>query len=648
VKATATRWLLRLGVAAGFFLFFFLRNPFYDLTSLRLEGRIDGRAILNVSWDSGTGFSAYERQDVHVRGEGPFLVRARLPAAPLYALRIEPTAVPSPFALTGVRMSSGSHQREFPVGVTSADGSLRYSGFAFVPRSVRPLLIVLQIGLALVCAWLLEQVCALRRRLGQPGWRSTVRIVLVADGRWLLWTMFACSSAVYLWWLAGQWPGALSADSWDTWSRARTLRLEDWHPYVYVLYTTLLQQFLDSPAIMGLFQLLATAFVGSYVYYYAWRRGAPRWMVLAFFALFALSIPIGLLNVTLWKDVPFSICVILVSFVLFHLQLTKETTAHRARMGRGLVPFLVPLLLYSRLDRREFVRLVAGAVAAFLAVVVLVPRILGFPKVLGSNYGKLKTVMSAMTHPAYYSETLAEDRAVMERLFRRDWEEMRARFRETDNFFELWDTFWTEEGRLGHDPHIHPIPELDRLYARVISQNAPIVIANQTFELLHSVGIDQTVSGRNGFSYYDLSRLWGTTLLPPGDYRNGVVVRRSVPWPAITVAQERIYLASKRFDGLLSPHVLVWNLVVPLAILLAVVVLEGPLSAPGLFALPSLATTAVVFAHGAGAEWRYLYSLHLAGLLIVPLYVPHRHKRRGPPRRSGRDGPVDHGWGLKS
>ncbi len=121
--------------------------------------------------------------------------------------------------------------------------------------------------------------------------------------------------ALMLWWLAF-YPGVMSPDSIDQWYQSGTMDLNNWHPYIHTLLIAALRLLWDTPAVVSLFQVLATAFLLASIFNYFWRNGLNRCVLAIFFFLSVTSLPIGIYSVTLWKDVGFSLAVIGLGFFL--------------------------------------------------------------------------------------------------------------------------------------------------------------------------------------------------------------------------------------------------------------------------------------------------------------------------------------------
>jgi len=78
---------------------------------------------------------------------------------------------------------------------------------------IRPLLMTVQILLALLLAWLVFELLTLKKRFKKPTWKETFKYIFISEKHWLFWLMTLISVAVFSFWLLGQWPGSASPDS---------------------------------------------------------------------------------------------------------------------------------------------------------------------------------------------------------------------------------------------------------------------------------------------------------------------------------------------------------------------------------------------------------------------------------------------------
>ncbi len=119
-----------------------------------------------------------------------------------------------------------------------------------------------------------------------------------------------------IWWLSF-FPGVMSPDSITQWIESSTWTINDTHPYLHTAFIGILRFFWDSPAVVSLVQIVMTAFTTATIFSFFWTNGVPRLLVKCLFVFTLISLPIGIYSVTLWKDIPFSLALVGISFFLF-------------------------------------------------------------------------------------------------------------------------------------------------------------------------------------------------------------------------------------------------------------------------------------------------------------------------------------------
>lgn len=111
--------------------------------------------------------------------------------------------------------------------------------------------------------------------------------------------------AVYVY---AYWPGIMTSDSFDQWDQAHNLALlNDWHPVAHTLLIFLLTRVWDSPAGVMLVQTLGMGLAWGGAMAACEAHGAPRRLLLPLTLVFALLPFNGILLVSLWKDIPYTI-----------------------------------------------------------------------------------------------------------------------------------------------------------------------------------------------------------------------------------------------------------------------------------------------------------------------------------------------------
>lgn len=633
---------------------------YYDAIQVTLRGAATPKSRVVVSFLTGTDYTPYEQLEVELvpqpatppaAGEPvaavPFEKSVELPHSLIHRIRI---ALPTDPPIADVRLDSvglavGKQSVPYTPTPLSASAPLELSAEALKTRAYRPLLFAVQIFVAAMLTWGMSVVSRLPQIMNRETWSATARAVFIEEKRWFFWATLGTSFAVHMLWLLTNWPGATTNDSWSTLSEIQSLTLGNWHPYIYALYALSLMQLYNSIATVAIFQIVATGVTCSYIFYRCYARGVPLFWVVPFAMLFVCSIPIGLFNITFWKDIPFSIAVFIFSFVLFAVQQHREITGQRFAFSKGSLPLVVlgmilllhsrhngvafyvgaPLLLVTRIPRRQFLGLLVMLVGIFVGVNKIVPAMLNIPSISGSAFHELRTVLPIMTHYNYYSKTPDEDRKVVERFVGTDWKSINAAF--PRDFFSINNLPNVLRHQFQHrddDPTNWP-PGFIR---RLVLENLPIFLSVRTFEFLHSIGLDCSMYDERTAFYQDPLQFQGTNLKAPGKMMYSVAIPAGPKLPKSMVDRiEAIDAWSRIYDGPLSPSVMIWNLAGYLAIFFAIMFIERGGSAISLFFLPSFGTAAAVFVAGPGESWRYFYYMYLCGIVTVPLYMEYRLSR---------------------
>lgn len=118
------------------------------------------------------------------------------------------------------------------------------------------------------------------------------------------------SNTIFSVWLFTFWPAILTRDSINSWDQITTNTYSNWHPYIFTFYLKALSLVSFTPASVAIFQIFLSSILSSYIFFRLYKIKNKLFTIIAFF-LFVSSIPIGLYNITIWKDIIFSQLVIL-------------------------------------------------------------------------------------------------------------------------------------------------------------------------------------------------------------------------------------------------------------------------------------------------------------------------------------------------
>jgi hypothetical protein len=178
---------------------------------------------------------------------------------------------------------------------------------------------------------------------------------------WLIYA--ALCGACWTFWLLVFWPGLMSPDSAEQWGQMATGKLDDWHPAFGTLTYWLLTRAWLSPAAVGLTQIVALSLTVGWGLARIRQLGTPPGIVNLACAVLALSPVNGTMIITLWKDVPYGICLLALSLLILEIVLTRGAWLER----RGRWALLGSLAALVALYRHNGFAAAFGTLAVLLA-----------------------------------------------------------------------------------------------------------------------------------------------------------------------------------------------------------------------------------------------------------------------------------------
>lgn len=123
-----------------------------------------------------------------------------------------------------------------------------------------------------------------------------------------VWPLFVLVPLIaWLIFLLAFWPGILSQDSIDQWGQMLRFQIESWHSPFHTLTIWLFTRIWPAPAAVLVAQITVMALGLAWGLRQLVEMGAPKWIAAIISFLFALSPVNGIMMVTLWKDIPYSI-----------------------------------------------------------------------------------------------------------------------------------------------------------------------------------------------------------------------------------------------------------------------------------------------------------------------------------------------------
>ncbi|MEO5823867.1 MAG: hypothetical protein ABIT71_25455 [Vicinamibacteraceae bacterium] len=146
--------------------------------------------------------------------------------------------------------------------------------------------------------------------------------------------------------LAGFWPGILSDDSLDQWSQLLTLKITAYHPPVHTLTYWLITRLWLTPAAVAIAQIAVLAGLMFALARACVAAGAPVVVALLTAAALAATPAVGLMSVTLWKDVPYALGMLGLSYVGWRIAQTRGEALASPGTVIGLIVALSSVALY--------------------------------------------------------------------------------------------------------------------------------------------------------------------------------------------------------------------------------------------------------------------------------------------------------------
>ena len=273
---------------------------------------------------------------------GPFTAKVSLPQYDVRHLQIKTMDSLQTFQIDTVKILSQKGEVVLPVRNGEVISDIT---FPDIPRNTKRFFHIFlfsqQLCFAALCTYFLM---SLRRFVQSQG---GMKHILIGEKRIIFWLMFVAAFLCFFLWLLAYWPGHLTTDSIHIWWAAKNpdYFLHE-HPFVNILYYRFLQQIWNHFAVVGLFQIAATSLLGAYIFYSLYKNGLPFVLILPFYLWFITSVPIGLYNITLWKDIPFALLVVFWAYYFVRLRQNRDHGADQEpRMS--LLTLLLLLLSVS-------------------------------------------------------------------------------------------------------------------------------------------------------------------------------------------------------------------------------------------------------------------------------------------------------------
>lgn len=631
---------LYLAIALALFAIFATQNRYYRPAVLAIEGKYSSPVSVTVSWR--TGERGLESEKISCRlGGGCDKDRIALPQLKIRDLTVEAAGESADYKIERVRLLAPEgdvlmeavHDGKLPVNIAKPYRAT---------RSFHSVLAAVQAAVSAAAGYLVYCLAGSLKRRGPIG--KAIR----ESGFHVFIILFFFFAASFSFWLLGQWPGASNMDTFDVLTQVRTLDFHRWHTLVYPLYVLALSQFSYSPASVSAFQILACSLIGASIFYMCFRGGVRLLYLLPFIILFAFSVPIGLYNIYMMKDVPFAFLSALLAagtfFLLYgkmYLGMAPEWTWKKLLFSASLLAALasirhngviyiaiVPIVFYIGriMQRRHILAFGALTIAVYAFVQLAAPKLMikkevRFPRIeaVGMTL-QINPLVNLMRSPWYYTDDPEGDRKTLGKLM--DVDRMKGAYVPYSADFILFHPEFK-----GWNLPESDYAEVQGMYFRRIPPNAAIFAAERVYVFMGALGFPVSAWTESLYhnawldvDYRAFPSLSDISFAPVSKALYNVHVR-------ILKATGVMYRAGgKEFK--LGLRLLVWNALIPLSLLVFAAAAYKYFPCSAAASLIILSQVPLLFILIAGSPFRFIYFIYYFGHFIIPLLLLERTGRR--------------------
>lgn len=165
-------------------------------------------------------------------------------------------------------------------------------------------------------------------------------------------SFFIKTFVLFLGWLSyllAYWPGQASPDTIGQWDQIINGQFNDWHPAFHTMVMWLITRLWLSPAAIIIAQILFAAIVVGWTLSIIEKKGVPKNYIWGIIAFMVISPIFGLMLITPWKDIPYSISVTLLTTLIFIVVSSGGDWLGRTKnwVSLGIVGSLVMLFRYN-------------------------------------------------------------------------------------------------------------------------------------------------------------------------------------------------------------------------------------------------------------------------------------------------------------
>lgn len=592
--------------------YFFITKPFIQESYIELRGIAENQSSVRVFWEGNGKFDNLNSTTVQIKEGGADIT---LPYLSISSVKLTPNL---PGNLSANLVNS---DQRLPLEV-SGDGDQIIKIPPGINKKFNFLVCISNVLAALLATLLISAFYASLKN------RQTLPAYIAYKERFIFISFFLFSLPFYLFWIVGQWPGALTHDSVYIWNSAITQKMSDDHPVMNYLFYAFLRQIYDSPGIVGIVQGVAFAAMTAYGCYVLRRSNSPYLIIIMSWLLLCVSLPAGLYIVTLWKDIPFTISIITWAFFIYrnYLSETKKcelpfpillllafsTLGLYFRPGGWILSFILIVILWTldTLKKKSLYRLLGCFLSIFILIEIVAPKLFFTSAPSGPFYKGLCLLnpMGAFYSNNYYTPTPIADKKAFEKFFPTT-EGLKQYLAENMAPLHM-------QG-VNNGVTDKEIGDISRAILRASILNPGIFLSDR-IKIFSSTLLEMRAN-YYGLTHYNLLENNALKIVYPSI--NLYHYLGTPPFKDINLRQIEMIEASHRLGDIFEGKHLHWNTLIQFILLVAAILLARWLPATALFASITLLFAGVVFLTIPTNNWRYLFFLYVGGFFIIPLWI---------------------------
>jgi len=436
-------------------------------------------------------------------------------------------------------------------------------------------------------------------------------------------------STYFVWWWAF-FPGIMTSDSYDQWQEVITFHFKNASPYIYAFIMSILRVFHDSPAPMAMFQILLFTTAISLFINYASKKGVSKFLLMVTVLFFAVWPQFGIYNVSIWKDIMYSIMTLIMGllFVLYFLDdKAKESrwllvslaaaTAFVALFRHNGLPFLLlpslALAVFRTVNIKKALTLFVLTLLVYFSFSSVLFNILKVQSVPAMKDGLMIKNIGGIYHLANPNLTVQERQIFEKMSTEKEWKT----YYDCTSINAMVHSVMRHEGTGSYSPRLVKSDKDNAAWqAAFVSaslRNPMGFITDRACQANNMLGI----LTMNNFRYADTSVRGAWHPVVNYDSKNPGLretLREYLRWTAETQRKSYIFWAT-------------WPMVI-INLGAIAVALRKKLKGLGLYSLFILINLAIVMAVAPAIDYRYIYFVYVCTPFIPIIYLLET-KRRG-------------------